>query len=141
MDRDRIQQVLLNLTHNALHAIAGSGTISVSSSVGRLLRQSGRGRPALTIQITDDGPGITPDDMEKLFIPFFTTRPQGTGLGLAISRRLIEAHGGEIDVRSAPDQGSTFTIRLPLAEEGLPVTDPEPTEERARNRLRLSARK
>jgi two-component system, NtrC family, sensor histidine kinase HydH len=109
--------------------------------VGRLLRQSGRGRSALTIQITDDGPGITPDDMEKLFIPFFTTRPQGTGLGLAISRRLIEAHGGEIDVRSAPDQGSTFTIRLPLAEEGLPVTDPEPTEERARNRLRLSARK
>ena len=143
MDRDRIQQVLLNLTHNALHAIAGSGTISVSTSVGRLLRQSGRGRPALTIQITDNGPGITPEDMEKLFIPFFTTRPQGTGLGLAISRRLIEAHGGEIDVRSVPEQGSTFTIRLPLTEEGLPapLTDPDPTEERARTRLRLSARK
>jgi nitrogen-specific signal transduction histidine kinase len=141
MDRDRIQQVLLNLLHNALHAIDGKGTISVRTSVGRLRRQSGRGRPALTIQITDDGPGITPEDMEKLFIPFFTTRPQGTGLGLAISRRLVEAHGGEIDVRSQPGAGSTFTVRLPLAEEILAEPDVTEEQEKPRARLRLISRK
>ena len=105
--------------------------------MGRLRRQSGRGRPAVTLQIVDDGPGITAEDMEKLFIPFFTTRQQGTGLGLAISRRLVEAHGGEIDVRSIPGQGSTFTVRLPLAEEPLPEPEPEATEERERPRPRL----
>ena len=139
LDRDRIQQVLLNLIHNALHAISGNGTLVVSTGMGRLRRQSGRRRPAVTLQITDDGPGIAPEDMERLFIPFFTTRPQGTGLGLAISRRLIEAHGGEIDVRSLPGQGCTFTVRLPLGEE--PLAEPEPTEELVRPRLRLIPRK
>ena len=62
----------------------------------------------------DDGAGIEPADLEKLFIPFFTTKRNGTGLGLAISRRLVEAHGGEIAVRSTPGQGSVFTVRLPV---------------------------
>ncbi|MFT4979005.1 MAG: two-component system sensor histidine kinase HydH [Myxococcota bacterium] len=143
LDRDRFQQILLNLLHNALHAIDGSGHVSVRTGLGRLRLRAGRGRPALVVEVSDDGPGIEQSDLEKLFIPFFTTKPRGTGLGLAISRRLVEAHDGEIDVRSTPSSGSTFTIRFPLADEEPPPPDPEPaptTEETPRpRRLRLPA--
>ncbi|MEL6341679.1 MAG: ATP-binding protein [Myxococcota bacterium] len=125
IDRDRIQQVLLNLIHNALHAIDGDGRVEVFT-VNDYVRRAGHSRPAIAIQIVDNGPGIAPEDMEKLFIPFFTTRPRGTGLGLAISRRLVEAHGGEIEARSKPGQGAAFTVRLPLAE---PVEPPHPAED------------
>ncbi len=140
MDRDRVQQVLLNLIHNALHAIAGAGHIEIRTGVGQLRRRSARGRPALVIAVCDDGVGITSEDLKKLFIPFFTTRPKGTGLGLAISRRLIEAHGGEIEARSKPGQGSVFTVRLPLAEEPSPPTEPPRGDRRGQPRLRLVMR-
>jgi hypothetical protein len=72
-----------------------------------------RGHPALEVLVEDDGPGIPSDDLEKLFIPFFTTKRAGTGLGLAISRRLVEAHGGDLTARSRPGGGSTFRLLLP----------------------------
>ena len=145
MDRDKLQQVLINLMHNALHAIGSAGTVTVRTAPGRLRHRAGRGRAAVEIHVIDDGPGIGPEDLEKLFIPFFTTKPRGTGLGLAISLRLIEAHGGEIDARSKPGQGSTFTVRIPLsstdedtAPAALPV-EPDSTEElpRALQRFRI----
>jgi two-component system sensor histidine kinase AtoS len=74
--------------------------------------------------VTDSGIGIAPENLEKLFIPFFTTKPTGTGLGLAICRRLVEAHSGEIAVQSRAGQGSTFTVRLPM---DLPEVDPDQT--------------
>ena len=144
LDRDRLLQVLLNLLHNALHAIDGSGTLTLTTGRSHLRQRAGRGRPAVEIRISDDGPGILPEDLEKLFIPFFTTKPRGTGLGLAISLRLIEAHGGEIDVQSKPGQGSTFTIRIPLpAESTAQLPPPEPdgsTEELPRPLQRLRMR-
>lgn len=60
--------------------------------------------------------GIAPEDLDRLFVPFFTTRHDGTGLGLAISQRIVQAHHGEIDVRSAVGRGSTFLVRIPLDE-------------------------
>jgi two-component system sensor histidine kinase FlrB len=68
----------------------------------------------MEIAVIDTGVGITAEDQDKLFVPFFTTRHDGTGLGLAISRRIVQAHGGELEVSSAPGRGSTFTVRLPL---------------------------
>jgi signal transduction histidine kinase len=74
------------------------------------------------VSVQDSGEGIAPEHLEKLFIPFFTTKREGTGLGLAICRRLVEAHGGEIAVNSKRNVGSTFTMRFPLK---LPDGDPE----------------
>jgi signal transduction histidine kinase len=65
--------------------------------------------------VTDTGSGIPPGVLSELFTPFFTTKPRGTGLGLAISRRIIEDHGGWIRAESAPGQGATFRIGLPVA--------------------------
>jgi signal transduction histidine kinase len=76
------------------------------------------------VSVIDTGEGIAPEHLEKLFIPFFTTKREGTGLGLAICRRLVEAHGGEITVQSKRDEGSTFTMRFPL---GVPEGDPDQT--------------
>jgi len=74
-------------------------------------------RDWVEIAIQDEGPGIMPQVLENLFVPFFTTKIQGTGLGLAISHRLVEAMGGRILVASQPGQGSTFSIVLPAATE------------------------
>ena len=65
------------------------------------------------IEVSDDGRGITDEDLARIFSPFFTTQPNGTGLGLPAVRRIARAHGGRVEVASRPGQGSTFTIRLP----------------------------
>jgi signal transduction histidine kinase len=79
------------------------------------LREHGR-RTGVEISVSDTGTGIADEALEKLFVPFFTTKQSGTGLGLAICRRIVDAHGGELDVQSVRDEGATFVIRLPLAE-------------------------
>jgi signal transduction histidine kinase len=70
--------------------------------------------PQVVVEVRDDGPGITPDDLERIFSPFFTTKPQGTGLGLAIVRKVVDAHDGHIDAVSAPGRGATFRVTLPV---------------------------
>jgi two-component system sensor histidine kinase PilS (NtrC family) len=106
-DARQFRQVLWNLLGNAADATAAGGHVRV-----RLSRQ---GRQAL-LEVTDSGEGISEDDLERIFDPFFTTKERGTGLGLAIVHRIVEAHGGELSVRSEPGRGSTFTVALPLAE-------------------------
>jgi signal transduction histidine kinase len=125
MDPDKVRQVLLNLVLNGVQAAGRDAHIRIRTGRGRLVRQPNPGAPAIEISVRDNGPGISPEDVTKLFIPFFTTKRDGTGLGLSISRRLVEAHGGELVVRSRPGRGSTFTIRIPV---GLELEDPE-TEE------------
>ena len=104
-DAAQIQQVLLNLLLNALQAIPGAGSIRVAVE---------QRRTQAVITVADSGRGIVPENLANIFRPFFTTKGQGTGLGLSLARRIVEDHGGQIEVQSQPGVGSKFTIRLPL---------------------------
>jgi two-component system, NtrC family, sensor histidine kinase AtoS len=68
----------------------------------------------VVVDVTDTGPGVTTEVADKMFNPFFTTKPQGSGLGLAIVRKILDAHEGRIDVSSVPDRGTTFRVTLPV---------------------------
>jgi signal transduction histidine kinase len=113
-DGPKLKQVLLNLCQNGLYAMRQGGTLTARTRMGRLHDPKARNAPAIEIVVEDTGVGITKEDLDKLFVPFFTTRHDGTGLGLAISRRIVQAHGGELDVSSTPGKGSIFTVRVPL---------------------------
>jgi two-component system sensor histidine kinase FlrB len=104
-DRKALCGALLNLLENALQASAAGDAVTLVAGI-----DAGRA----TIRITDQGKGMAPAVQQRLFQPFFTTRAEGTGLGLAIMRSVVDAHGGEVEVQSAPGQGTTFTVRLPL---------------------------
>jgi signal transduction histidine kinase len=102
-----IKQVILNLVANALDATAGDGTVNVS-----IVEHVDE----IEVRISDDGCGMSADDIESLFEPFYTTKPtgQGTGLGLSISHRIVTDHGGRIEASSSGvGAGSTFVVRLP----------------------------
>ncbi len=106
-DRDTLRSVFTNLVINGLQAIdGGSGNISIklSSAEGNRVR----------VEISDTGRGIAPEDISKVFEPYYSTKETGTGLGLAIVRKVIEDHGGTVSVRSKPGSGTTFTIILPV---------------------------
>ena len=112
----KINQVILNLLVNAIDACEAGGRVTIGTSAVE---------NGIVIEVTDTGSGIDPSIRGKIFDPFFTTKPvgQGVGLGLAISLSIVEAHGGVIDVESAPGGGTRFRVRLPLgpAEVGLPT--------------------
>jgi two-component system NtrC family sensor kinase len=106
---DQMGEVFMNLVLNARDAMPQGGELSLA-----LENQEG----VVVFRITDTGVGISPEVLDRLFEPFFTTKgDKGTGLGLAICYRIVEEHGGEMQVESAPGQGATFTIRLPALEE------------------------
>lgn len=109
VDPDRLTQCFLNLFLNALQAMESGGLFSISSSTG----EAGKA----VIVIRDTGSGISAEDLNKIFDPYFTTKPKGTGLGLAIVQKIIEAHEGQIRVRSSIGQGTVFSIALPLVTE------------------------
>jgi PAS domain S-box-containing protein len=106
-DASQIKQVILNLLMNALDAVHAKGIIS--------LRTFTEGEDAVVLEVEDTGCGIPPEDLDKLFEPFFTTKPvgQGIGIGLSTCYNIVQKHGGEILVRSAPGEGSVFQVRLP----------------------------
>jgi signal transduction histidine kinase len=70
--------------------------------------------PTVVVDVADNGPGIEPEVAEKIFNPFFTTKPQGSGLGLAIVRKIVDAHDGRIDVSTTPGKGTKFRVTLPV---------------------------
>lgn len=111
-DPSQIQQVVLNLVLNAAEACQpkGGGTIRIAT------RRTGDGK-SVELAVEDDGEGIAPENLSKIFDPFFTTKPEGkgVGLGLAVLYGIVQAHDGEIDVKSRPGQGTTFLVTLPLA--------------------------
>jgi two-component system nitrogen regulation sensor histidine kinase GlnL len=117
-DDEKLIQVMLNLVRNALDAVAGrpAPEITIATAVAplRLRAASGRTRPLVRISILDDGPGIPEPMLARLFTPFATSKPHGTGLGLAISRRIVEAHGGRIEVRNRATGGAEANVYLPL---------------------------
>ncbi|MFH1436220.1 MAG: ATP-binding protein [Pseudomonadota bacterium] len=108
-DRGQLTQVFLNLINNAVYALGGreKGVIRIHGSV-----EDGH----LCVAVADNGCGIKPENMEKIFLPFFTTKPagQGTGLGLSTSYSIVERAGGRIKVGSEPNVGTVFTVQLPL---------------------------
>jgi signal transduction histidine kinase len=106
MDRERVHQSLVNLLQNALHA----------SSEGKQVRLiASRNGDSLRIAVEDEGSGIPRENLDRLFLPFFTTKPKGTGLGLAIAQGIVREHGGEIGVDSAPEKGTRVWLELPLS--------------------------
>jgi two-component system sensor histidine kinase HydH len=112
VDRNRIAQVVLNLCQNALQAMPDGGTLTVRTRK-RAARQGGE---VLELAVGDTGAGIAAEALEQLFVPFFTTKASGTGLGLAISQRIVQAHGGDIEVQNRPGRGATFVVSLPAPE-------------------------
>ena len=110
MDGDRINQVLLNLYLNGLQAMDGGGVLQVKVS-------RDDARKLTTITVSDSGRGIETADQERIFDPYFTTKPDGTGLGLAIVHKILDAHGGSIKVRSQTGAGTAVAITLPDGQE------------------------
>ncbi|MFO7714868.1 ATP-binding protein [Desulfosarcina sp.] len=108
-DPDQLKEVLVNLMVNACEAMTGGGSIEIHE---RLLESSTEALKA-EIRITDSGTGIAPEALKRIFDPFFTTKEEGTGLGLSIVSRIIQEHGGHIDVTSEEGRGTTFRIVLP----------------------------
>jgi signal transduction histidine kinase len=113
-DPESLLQVFLNLGQNAIQAMPDGGTLEILTTRRRRSRL-GYGQ-FCEVRFRDTGIGIPRDRLKKLFIPFYTTKQKGTGLGLAISHRIINQHGGTIEVRSTIGQGSTFSVFLPAAE-------------------------
>ncbi|TAJ12166.1 ATP-binding protein [Marinilabiliaceae bacterium JC017] len=103
-DERLIEQVIINLVKNATHALENKtdGIIQLKGFLNR------RGR--ITIQIIDNGQGILPNVLDKIFIPFFTTKPQGSGIGLSLSKQILRLHGGNINAYSEPDKETKFTL-------------------------------
>jgi two-component system nitrogen regulation sensor histidine kinase GlnL len=119
-DPDRLLQVFLNLLRNGAEAMESTaGELTVRTRFERVAPQVG-GRAAAVVEVADRGPGIAPEVQRQLFNPFFTTKAAGTGLGLPISVRIVEEHGGPIEVQNRQGGGTTFRVLLPLAadEEG-----------------------
>jgi signal transduction histidine kinase len=102
--------------------MGGTGKVRVSVRAREKVGAASPNDPPewVEINVRDQGPGIAPHVLDKLFVPFFTTKPTGTGLGLAVSQRVVEEMGGRIEVTSHPGAGSTFTVVLPTASEPLP---------------------
>ncbi|MDX9894756.1 MAG: ATP-binding protein [Desulfofustis sp.] len=102
-DEDKVLQVILNLGINAIQAMPDGGRLAVTTQCDE--------RTA-TISIEDSGPGMAPEVLEKVFDPYFTTKPEGTGLGLSMSKKIVEDHGGSITVDSSPGAGTRIAIHL-----------------------------
>jgi two-component system nitrogen regulation sensor histidine kinase GlnL len=117
-DPHQLRQLFSNLLANAFEALGGEGHVDIRAwrlrgedePVGAVDPQP----PQVVVEVRDNGPGIGPDDLERIFSPFFTTKPQGTGLGLAIVRKVVDAHDGHIDAVSARGHGATFRVTLPV---------------------------
>ena len=103
---------------NAFEALAGEGHVDVRATLvpadEALSATDEPAVPLVMVEVRDSGPGIGADDLERIFSPFFTTKPQGTGLGLAIVRKVVDAHDGRIDAVSAPERGAAFRVTLPV---------------------------
>jgi two-component system sensor histidine kinase HydH len=112
LDRTRMRQVLVNLLQNACQASPEGNPVEVSMA---------EEKDWLVVRVMDQGPGVSEEEVERIFEPFVTRRSQGTGLGLAVARRLTELHGGSLTVSSGPEGGACFLARIPRSvfQEGL----------------------
>ena len=109
VDPGQMHSIVVNLLLNALDAMPGGGAVAV-----QLDRHGDEAR----LRVCDNGPGLPPQVLDRLFTPFVSTKATGTGLGLSLARRIVEDHGGRIEAANRPEGGACFTIHLPLSEEG-----------------------
>ena len=115
IDRDQIKQAFFNIIRNALQALSDGGRLQIAlSATDRYL----------AVAFRDSGSGIAPENFSRIFEPYFTTKRSGSGLGLMIVQRIIQDHGGRMDVHSEPGAGTTFTIHLPLDEKRVRLLKP-----------------
>jgi two-component system sensor histidine kinase HydH len=105
LDADLIERVFFNLLLNAAQATAPGGAITIKTRAAGAMAE---------VAIIDRGSGIEPKDLENIFNPFFTTKPEGVGLGLAIVSKIVDEHGGKMTVESEPKKGSVFRVFLPF---------------------------
>ncbi len=119
VDASQIEQVLMNLFLNAVDAMPEGGMLKVSTRriPQTVLQEGDDAVPAVCVKVTDNGAGIAPENLEKVFNPFFTTKSSGIGLGLSISNRLMVENGGKLEVESQPGKGATFALYFPVIEE------------------------
>ena len=115
-DPHQLRQIFTNLLMNAFEALNGNGTVTITASA--LVEEGPAGGepqgPMVQVEVRDNGPGMPADVLDKIFSPFFTTKPQGSGLGLAIVRKIVDAHDGRIDVGALETGGTRFRITLPV---------------------------
>jgi len=109
-DAEKLRRVIINLLGNALDALEESGT---EDPVIQMLAGENLAGTELWLRVRDNGPGIDPEALHKIFSPFYTSKTSGTGLGLAISKKLVDAHGGSIEAHSAPGDGTDFLLTFP----------------------------
>jgi signal transduction histidine kinase len=127
MDRGQLRQVFENLFLNAMEAMGEEGTLGIEVSiVGAPAASTTPYRPAgaedprasftsyAVVRVSDTGPGIPPEHLDRLFYPFFTTKKHGSGVGLSMAKKIVDSHRGVIDVASKPGEGTEFTVRLPM---------------------------
>jgi signal transduction histidine kinase len=118
-DSGQLRQLFTNLVSNAFEALDGRGTVTITAQY--VPGDDGPGAdalgaiPTVVVDLADDGPGISDDLQDRIFNPFFTTKPRGSGLGLAIVRKIVDAHDGRISVASPPSGGARFRVVLPLS--------------------------
>jgi len=113
VDPQQFRQAIWNLSINAIEAMPDGGELRIGA--GLVTQRKTR---KLEVWVGDTGSGIDPESLPHIFEPFFSTKPEGSGIGLALVHRVIQDHGGDIEVRSEPGVGTTFTLQLPLAEPG-----------------------
>jgi signal transduction histidine kinase len=120
VDPHQIKRVLTNLINNAYQAMPQGGRLTLTAGVHEVTKPEGRLQGLdptreISLSIIDTGVGISPDHMDKLFEPLFTTKPGGIGLGLALSKMLVKANSGRIEVQSVQGEGSSFTLYMPVS--------------------------
>ena len=109
-DAEKLRRVIINLLGNALDALEESGT---QDPLIQMLAGENLAGTELWLRVRDNGPGIDPEALHKIFSPFYTSKTSGTGLGLAISKKLVDAHGGSIEAHSSPGNGTEFVLVFP----------------------------
>jgi len=127
-DPDQLNQVIAQLILNARQAMPNGGSITIRVNNQVVAGGTELSLPAgryLKIQVTDSGPGISPEHLDKIFDPYYTTKPMATGLGLAIVYSIVSNHQGHISVGSSPGAGATFTLWLPATEDPVPMGEME----------------